>query len=75
MKDYYDIYFFLTKLKNEIDENVFIKALNNTTVKRNSLDALEDFRQILHDVQIDDRINKNWISYRKKNKYSESKKT
>ena len=30
MKDYYDIYFFLTKLKNEIDKNIFRKALKNT---------------------------------------------
>lgn len=34
MKDYYDIYFFLTKLKNEIDINILKDAINNTFTKR-----------------------------------------
>ena len=30
MKDYYDVYFFLTKLKSEIDLSILKKAINNT---------------------------------------------
>ena len=41
MKDYYDIYFFLTELKNEIDEDIMKKALKNTVTQRNSLDSLK----------------------------------
>ena len=36
MKDYYDVYFFLTKLKDEIDLETFKQALNNTLTKRES---------------------------------------
>lgn len=46
MKDYYDIYFFLTKLKNEINQEIFKKALNNTMVRRDSLDYLKDYKNI-----------------------------
>ena len=72
MKDYYDIYFFLTKLKNEINRDVFKKALNNTIVQRDSLDYLKDYEIILDDILQNDRMHTNWNSYRKKTKYAEN---
>ena len=44
MKDYYDVYFFLTKLKDEIDLETFKQALNNTLTKRESFDYYKDYR-------------------------------
>lgn len=38
MKDYYDVYFFLTKLKNDINLEIFKQALNNTLTKRDAFD-------------------------------------
>ena len=72
MKDYYDIYFFLTKLKNEINRDIFKKALNNTIVQRDSLDYLRDYEIILNDIEQNDRMHSNWNSYRKKTKYAEN---
>ena len=72
MKDYYDIYFLLTKLKNEINQNIFKKALNNTITQRDSLDYLEDYEIILNDIEQNDRMHTNWNSYRKKTKYAEN---
>lgn len=72
MKDYYDIYFFLTKLKNEINKDIFKKALNNTIVQRDSLDYLRDYEIILNDIEQNDRMHNNWNSYRKKTKYAEN---
>lgn len=72
MKDYYDIYFFLTKLKNEINKDIFKKALNNTIVQRDSLDYLRDYEIILDDISQNDRMHSNWNSYRKKTKYAEN---
>ena len=72
MKDYYDIYFFLTKLKNEINNDIFKKALNNTIVQRDSLDYLRDYEIILDDILQNDRMQTNWNSYRKKTKYAEN---
>lgn len=71
MKDYYDVYFFLTKLKDEIDTNIFIKALKNTITRRDSLSYLKDYKKILEDLIENDRINKNWNSYRDKTKYAD----
>ena len=70
MKDYYDIYFFLTKLKNEINLNIFKQALNNTLVKREAIDYYKDYKQILEALVDDDRINNYWNTYKKKNKYA-----
>ena len=72
MKDYYDIYFFLKKLKNEINQEIFKKALNNTMVRRDSLDYLKDYKIILDDILVNNRMNSNWNSYRNKTKYAEN---
>ena len=70
MKDYYDIYFFLTELKNEIDEDIMKKALKNTVIQRNSLDSLKDYKIILSNLIEQERIHKNWNSYKNKTKYA-----
>lgn len=72
MKDYYDVYFFLTKLKNDIDLNIFKQALNNTLRKREAFDYYNDYKQILDLLSNDDRIANYWDNYAKKNKYAEN---
>ena len=71
MKDYYDIYFFLDKLKEEINVNIFRQALENTVMQRDSSEYLKDYHKILGELLISDRIHKNWNSYRDKTKYAE----
>ncbi len=72
MKDYYDIYFFLVKLKDEINLEAFKQALNNTLTKRESIDYYKDYRQILDSLTNDKRINKYWSTYKKKTKYAQN---
>ena len=72
MKDYYDVYFFLTKLKNEINLEIFKQALNNTLTKRESFDYYKDYRQILNGLTNDERINNYWSTYKKKTKYAQN---
>lgn len=72
MKDYYDMYFFLTRLKGEINIEIFKKALNNTITQRDSLDYLKDYKIILDDILENDRMNSNWNNYRMKTKYAEN---
>lgn len=72
MKDYYDVYFFLTKLKDEIDLETFKQALNNTLTKRESFDYYKDYRQILNGLNNDERINNYWSTYKKKTKYAQN---
>lgn len=72
MKDYYDVYFFLTKLKNDIDLNIFKQALNNTLRKREAFKYYNDYKQILDLLSKDNRIGNYWDNYAKKNKYAEN---
>ncbi len=70
MKDYYDIYFFLTKLKEDINIGVLKTAIKNTFTKRNSFGYLNDYKQILVSIRSSERIQKLWITYSKKYKYA-----
>lgn len=72
MKDYYDVYFFLTKLKNDINIEIFGQALNNTLRKREAFEYYNDYIQILDGLVNDERINTYWNTYKKKNKYAEN---
>lgn len=72
MKDYYDIYFFLAKLKDEINLETFKQALDNTLAKRESLSYYKDYSQILMDLTDDERINNYWSTYKKKTKYAQN---
>lgn len=72
MKDYYDVYFFLTKLKNEINLEIFKQALNNTLKKRKAFDYYNDYKQILNGLTNDERINNYWNTYKKKTKYAQN---
>ena len=72
MKDYYDVYFFLMKLRNDIDLEIFKQALNNTLRKREAFDYYNDYKQILYLIAEDDRIINYWNTYKKKNKYAEN---
>ena len=72
MKDYYDIYFFLNKLKDEINIDIFRQALENTVIQREASEYLKDYYKILDELLINDRIHKNWNSYRNKTKYAEN---
>ena len=71
MKDYYDIYFFLSKLKSEINVNIFRQALEHTIMQRGSSKYLDDYYKILDELLINDRIHKNWNSYSAKTKCAE----
>ena len=72
MKDYYDIYFFLIKLKNEFDIKILKDAINNTFTKRESFEYLNDYSQIIKSIIDSDRIKTNWNSYSKKNSYAKN---
>ena len=71
MKDYYDIYFFLTKLKNDINMKILKEAINNTFTKRGSLQYLEDYEEIIDSIINSRRIEKLWAIYSNKYKYAD----
>lgn len=71
MKDYYDVYFFLHNMKDEFNNADFRSALNNTLIKRKSVQCYRDYEIILKEISTYDRINEKWNIYRKKNKYAD----
>ena len=68
MKDFYDVYYFLTKSKSEINITILKKAMENTFTKRDSFEYLNDYEQILNEIIESEKINKLWQKYC--NKYS-----
>ena len=70
MKDFYDVYFFLNHLKNEIDTNILKEAIKNTFTKRDSFDYLSDYEKIILSIKDSDRIKKTWQTYSDKYKYA-----
>ena len=72
MKDFYDIYIFLTKFKNDINISDFKKAFNNTLTNRNALDYLKDYNQIFDEMLEYETLKNTWNKYSNKNKYAEN---
>ena len=70
MKDFYDIYYFLTKLRKEIDINILKEAVNHTFTKRNSFEYLNDYEQIIDSIIGNERLEKLWNIYSNKYKYA-----
>ena len=70
MKDYYDVYMFLTEFKDTIDKKIFNLALENTFSKRNSTEMLADYKQILEEIKNYERIKNQWNTYARKNIYA-----
>ena len=59
MKDYYDVHMFLSKFKDNIDIKNLKLSIKNTFDKRESLDYLKDYEQILDGIFSYDRIS--WL--------------
>lgn len=70
MKDFYDIYYFLTKLRKEIDINILKEAVDNTFTKRDSFEYLNDYEQIIDSIIGNERLERLWNIYSNKYKYA-----
>lgn len=70
MKDFYDIYYFLTKLRKEIDINILKEAVDNTFTKRDSFEYLNDYQQIIDSIIGNERLERLWNIYSNKYKYA-----
>lgn len=70
MKDYYDVYYFLTKMRDDIDIDILKIAIDNTFTKRQSFKYLIDREEIINSIICDIKIKGLWIKYATKNKYA-----
>ena len=72
MKDFYDVYIFLTKLRNEINISNFKKAFEKTLKNRDSFDSLKDYNKIFDEMLEYETIQNSWKRYSEKNKYAQN---
>lgn len=70
MKDFYDIYFFLTNMEDEINIKVLKSAIKNTFDRRNTLDYLKDYEKIFVSIRENNKIKNIWHIYSNKYKYA-----
>lgn len=51
MKDYYDLYYFVTYKWNDVDRNILKDAISTTFIHRNTKSDLEDFKNIISAIE------------------------
>ena len=72
MKDFYDIYYFVTFRWNEINEDILKKAVQATFAKRETLSDLENIEQIIKTLSEDKNLKMLWKDYQDKFKYAKN---
>ncbi len=69
MRDFYDIYALYNLKKEEIDYTVLKAAINRTSTRRNSLELMAEYAEIIDDIKGDSYLKKLWELYLKENMY------
>ena len=72
MKDFYDIYYFVTFKWNEINEDILKKATQATFAKRETLSDLKNIEQIIKTLSEDKNLKMLWKDYQDKFKYAKN---
>lgn len=70
MKDYYDLYYFVTYKWNDIDLTTLRTAIATTFKHRNSLEYLEKSNTIISNVSVDEDLIARWNKYKKEHEYA-----
>lgn len=70
MKDYYDVYYILNNLYDDIDISILNNAIKNTFNKRDSIKYLNDYKEIILSIKNGSIINNLWNAYSSKYKYA-----
>ncbi|PCF51634.1 nucleotidyl transferase AbiEii/AbiGii toxin family protein [Staphylococcus delphini] len=69
MRDFYDVYLLYKLYEDKINFESLAKAIENTSRKRESLDDLADYKEILEDIASDDYLKQHWQNYLQDNPY------
>lgn len=69
MRDFYDLYILYNLKNKEIDYKILKEAITKTSIRRESLEIIKNYREILEDIKKDPYLLDLWNSYRKENKY------
>lgn len=69
MRDFYDLYTLYRLKEEEIDDKRLKKAVERTADRRNSLEILNDYEEIIEMIQEDEYLQSLWDTYLRENKY------
>ena len=72
MRDFYDLFMFNKLYSNKIDKNILFLALQNTCSKRNTIQVINNSKDILLKIKNDTNLNYLWNNYLKKSKINEN---
>lgn len=69
MRDFYDLYTLYNLKKEEIDYGILKEAIKRTSSKRQSLEIMADYEEIIEDISRDSYLKTLWEVYINENKY------
>jgi predicted nucleotidyltransferase component of viral defense system len=69
-RDFYDLYMLYNLYKNSIDAEVLKLAVSKTAKKRNSLETMSEWKEIIADMESDVMLRELWNNYCKNNIYA-----
>ncbi|WP_108832067.1 nucleotidyl transferase AbiEii/AbiGii toxin family protein [Aedoeadaptatus coli] len=69
MRDFYDLYTLYRLKEREIDEEALKKAVERTAARRNSLEILGDYEEIIEMIREDAYLQNLWTAYLRENRY------
>lgn len=70
MKDYYDLYYFVTYKWNDIDKATLEVAVDTTLKHRKSKKYLDKYNEIILNLSNDKNLLERWNKYRKEHTYA-----
>ena len=70
-RDFYDLFVLVKIKKDEIRWNVLKEAVQATATKRDSLEELTEYKEIIEDMQESQFLERIWEKYKEENTYSE----
>lgn len=70
LKDFYDVYILINTKMNELNKNNLINAIKNTFNRRETVLNLDQFNEVIKDLNDDNNMNNLWNEYVSKNSYA-----
>ena len=72
LKDYYDVYTLVNNPNITFDNNLLLKAVQNTFENRDKVVDIHEFKSIISDIEESNHIKKLWQEYQNKNLYAKN---
>ena len=72
LKDYYDVYVIMKSNKISYDKKLLVDAITNTFKNRNKIVNIEEFKEIINDIEKSKTIKHLWEKYQNKNTYAKN---